>query len=193
MRSAHLLNNKLGTLGVLLRNLLLLDGGSELLSETRNRRKTRSVEGPAFVEIWSIESKYSRHVGLHVGSTTSRISLHTATLLSSLATHNRDILQQDVELSCSGQEILPDLGRNDLSLGDQLGRVELRNGSFENLISDGRKNSLIVAAVNKTNAIESGSSEREARCEVDDALETKVLVDLGQDGDIRPRHDSKSQ
>jgi len=69
----------------------------------------------------------------------------------------------------------------------------LRNGSFEDFVSDGRKDSLVVAAVIRTNTIESESSEREARCKMGDALETKVLVDLGQDGDIRPGHDSKSQ
>ena len=70
----------------------------------------------------------------------------------------------------------------------------MRNGSFEDFVSDGRKDSLVVAAVIRTNTIESESSEREERCKVGgDALETKVLVNLGQDGDIRPGHDSKSQ
>ena len=63
----------------------------------------------------------------------------------------------------------------------------MRNGSFENFVSDGRKDSLVVAAVIRTNTIESESSGREASCEVvGDALETKVLVNLGQVGNIRP-------
>ena len=41
----NLFNDKLGSLGILLSNLFLLDGGSELLSETIRYGDTRSVSG----------------------------------------------------------------------------------------------------------------------------------------------------
>lgn len=60
-------------------------------------------------------------------------------------THDRDVLQQDVELPRPCQQILPDLCRDDLSLGDQLGSIELGNGGFEDFVTDRGKDSFVVA------------------------------------------------
>jgi hypothetical protein len=64
------------------------------------------------------------------------------------STHDRNILEQDIELPRTGQQVLPDLGRNNLTLGDQLGSIELSYGSFQNFVSDRRKNTLIVTRGN---------------------------------------------
>jgi len=75
MRLAYLLNNELGTLSVLLGDLLLLDSGGELLSEPTGRQNIRSVDCPAGLEISSATQKHSRHVGLQIESATPQISL----------------------------------------------------------------------------------------------------------------------
>lgn len=64
----YLFNDKLGSLGILLSNLFLLDGGSELLSEAVRYINTRSVSGVfvliTFDELNSCYGCYSRHVRL---------------------------------------------------------------------------------------------------------------------------------
>jgi hypothetical protein len=71
-------------------------------------------------------------------------------------THDRNVLQKNVELLCSVQQILPYPGTDDLSLGDQLCRVELRHGGFEYFVSDGWEDTLVVADGETTGEISFG-------------------------------------
>lgn len=60
-------------------------------------------------------------------------------------THNRDILELDVELLGTLQQVVADTRRDDLTVGDELGSVKLRDGGLEHLVTDGRKDTLVVA------------------------------------------------
>jgi hypothetical protein len=62
-----------------------------------------------------------------------------------LATHDGNVLQDNVEFPSSLQKVLPDPSRDDLSLSNQLGRIELRYSGLEDFVSDGWQNTLIVA------------------------------------------------
>ena len=72
-----LFDNESRSLGVLLRNLLLLDGPRELLAKSHVR--------------------------------------------------NGDVFEGNIELRGAAQKVSPDPGRDCLTLGDELGRVELRD------------------------------------------------------------------
>ena len=68
------------------------------------------------------------------------------TLEANRSTHDRDVLEQNVKLPRPGQQVLPDLCRDDLSLGDQFRRVELSDGGLQDFVTDGGEDSLVVAA-----------------------------------------------
>lgn len=57
---------------------------------------------------------------------------------------NRDIFQGDVELCCALHEVCADTVRDSFTLGDELGGVELGDDGFEDLVTDGGENTLIV-------------------------------------------------
>lgn len=89
-----LLDDETGSLGVLLGNLLLLDGLGELAAES------------------------------HVG--------------------NGYILQGDVELGGTAGQLGSDALGNSLSLGDELGSIELGDGGLEDFVADGWQDTLVV-------------------------------------------------
>lgn len=88
------LDDEAGSLGVLLRNLLLLDGLGELLAEG------------------------------HVG--------------------DGDVLKGNVELAGALHEVGPDAVGDGLTLGDELGGVELGDDRLEDFVTDGGEDTLIV-------------------------------------------------
>ena len=89
-----LLDDEARALGVLLRDLLLLDRLGELLAEGHVR--------------------------------------------------DRDVLERDVELGRALHQVRPDPVRDGLTLGDQLGGIELRDDRLENFVADGGEHTLVV-------------------------------------------------
>ena len=88
------LDDEAGALGVLLGDLLLLDGLGELLAEG------------------------------HVG--------------------DGDVLEGNVELGGAAGEVAADALGDGLTLGDELGGVELGDDSFQDFVSDGGEDTLVV-------------------------------------------------
>jgi hypothetical protein len=48
----------------------------------------------------------------------------------------RDIVEDNVELSCALEEVLPDARRHNLSLRDELGGVKLGHNGFQDFVAD---------------------------------------------------------
>lgn len=86
----------------------------------------------------------------------------------SKGTYNGHILELNVELSGTLSQILTDLGRNQLTLGDQLTSIELGNNRLQDLVSDGGQDTLVV-------------------------VHTQVLVDLRQLLDLGAVQHTQSQ
>lgn len=59
-------------------------------------------------------------------------------------THQRDVLEDDVEFSRALEQVLADPGRDDFALGDQLCGVKLGDGGLEDFVADRGEDSLVV-------------------------------------------------
>jgi hypothetical protein len=57
---------------------------------------------------------------------------------------DRDILQSDVELLCTLEQVAADAVGDGLTLGDELCGVELGDNSFEDFVSDGGEDTLVI-------------------------------------------------
>lgn len=57
---------------------------------------------------------------------------------------NGHILESDVEFLCALEQVGSDAIGDSFTLGDELGGVELRDYSFEDFVSDGWEDTLIV-------------------------------------------------
>ena len=55
-----------------------------------------------------------------------------------------DVLEGDVELASSLQQVGSDAIGNIFTLGDEFGSIELRDNGFEDFVSDGWEDSLVV-------------------------------------------------
>lgn len=106
-----LLDDEAGTLGILLGDLLLLDGLGELLTKG------------------------------HVG--------------------DGDVLEGDVELGGALDQVVADPLGDGLTLGDELGGVELGDDGLEDLVTDGREHTLVVVL---TEGLKGGRGERSYPC-----------------------------
>lgn len=83
-------------------------------------------------------------------------------------TYNGHILELNVELSGAFSQILTDLGRDQLTLGDQLASIELGHNRLQDFVSDGGQDTLVV-------------------------VHTQVLVDLRQLLDLGAVQHTESQ
>jgi hypothetical protein len=54
------------------------------------------------------------------------------------------IFERDVELASALEEVVPDAVGDGLSLGDELGGIELGHDGFEDFVSDGGEDALVV-------------------------------------------------
>ena len=57
-----------------------------------------------------------------------------------------DVLQRDVELRCALHQIRANAVRHGLTLGDELGGVELSDDGFEDFVADGGEDSFVVVS-----------------------------------------------
>lgn len=62
-------------------------------------------------------------------------------------THNRNILELNTEVLGTVQEVVADTRRDDLTVRDELGRVELGDDGLEHLVSDRGEDTLVVAVL----------------------------------------------
>lgn len=87
------------------------------------------------------------------------------------------ILKSDVEFGSSAGEVLADLLRDGLSLGDELGSIELGDDGLEDFVTDGGEDSLIVVDTEVLGRIRTRSFKT-------NNWRKAYLVDLGQSLDI---------
>lgn len=71
---------------------------------------------------------------------------------------NGYVLKEDVEAACALLELAPDLGRDKLALGDELGSVEAGDDGLGDLIDDGGKDALVVVCAKPARGGEGGAS-----------------------------------
>jgi len=64
-------------------------------------------------------------------------------------THERHVLEDDVELAGALEQVLADAGRDDLALGDELGGVKLGDGRLEDLVADRWQDALVVGGAER--------------------------------------------